>query len=160
MTDNTSLGKLKQLHPKLRDIAIECYFKACTDTPANVHPVIDQTFRSFEESDKLYQQGRTTPGEIVTNAKAGQSWHNFALALDFHLIENGKDVWPDNPPKDENWMIVVNIFKETGFNWGGEFPGKFKDYPHLECKLGQTLNGLLTKYNAKDFIDGTQYINF
>jgi peptidoglycan L-alanyl-D-glutamate endopeptidase CwlK len=158
--DQQSLDKLNQLHPKLRDIAIKAYNNAVLATPDGVHPVIDQTYRSFAESDKLYQQGRTTPGEIVSNAKAGQSWHNYALALDFHLIENGKDVWPDNPPQDHNWMIVVNIFKAAGFNWGGDFAGNFHDYPHLEYKFGQTLNGLLASYEDGHFIPGTQYVNF
>lgn len=157
---NNSIDKLNLLHPKLRDIAIEAYNKAVQATPVGVHPVIDQTYRTFAESDALYAQGRTAPGEIVSNAKGGQSWHNFGLAFDFHLIIDGKDVWPDNPPSDENWMTVVNIFKDAGFNWGGEFPGNFKDYPHLEYKFGQTLNGLLYIYKEGKFIDGTQYVDF
>ena len=153
---SASIDKLNQLHPKLRAIAIKAYNEAVLATPAGIHPVVDQTYRSFAESDKLYQQGRTMPGEIISNAKAGQSWHNWALALDFHLVINGKDSWD----VDENWMKVVNIFKAANFNWGGDFPGKFKDYPHLECKMGQTLNSLMSSYEAKNFIEGTEYINF
>ena len=155
-----SLAKLQQLHPALRDVAIAAYNEAVAATPTGVHPVIDQTLRSFEESDKLYQQGRTTPGPIVSNAKAGQSWHNYGLALDFHLQVNGKDVWPNHPEQDADWMTVVNIFKKHGFNWGGEFPGTFKDYPHLENKLGHTLAQLEEAYAAKKFIPGTEYIDF
>lgn len=154
--ETKSVERLQQLHPICRDKAIDAYNEACKATPIGVHPFVDQTYRTFAESDKLYAQGRTAPGEIVSNAKGGQSWHNFGLALDFHLIINGKDVWDQRNP---NWMVVVNIFKAHGFNWGGDFPGTFKDYPHLEYKGGNTLAGLLAKYNAGDFIPGNAYVN-
>ena len=68
---------------------------------------------------------------------------------------NGKQVWDVN----HDWMTVVNIFKSHGFNWGGDFAGSFKDYPHLEMKFGTNWQALLAKYNAGDFITGTQYVN-
>ena len=152
---DASLQQINTLHPKLRDIALTAYNEAVRVTPEGVHPIITQGYRTFEESDKLYQQGRTTPGEIVTNAKAGQSWHNYALAVDFALVINGRTIWDQNNP---HWMTVVTAFKKQGFTWGGEWK-KFKDYPHLEMKFGYTLNELLAKYNAKDFIPGTHYLN-
>lgn len=150
-----STDKLQLLHPKIREAAIQAYGEAVKATPLNVHPVIDQTYRSFEESDKIYQRGRTTPGAIVSNSQAGQSYHNYALALDFHLQVDGKDVWAI----DKNWMIVVNIFKKHGFTWGGDFGGNFKDYPHLENKLGYNWRQLLTLHKAGDFIPGTEFLN-
>lgn len=152
---NTSIAQIETLHPKLRAIALEAYQEAVSATPMHVHPVITQGYRTFEESDKLYQQGRTTPGEKVTDAKAGQSWHNYGLAVDFCLQVNGKENWT----VDANWMTVVNIFKKHGFTWGGDWTGGFKDYPHLEMKFGHTISDMLTKYKAKDFIPGTEYIN-
>lgn len=150
-----STEKLELLHPKIREAAKQAYAEAVGATPLNVHPVIDQTYRTFEESDKLYQQGRTTPGVIVSNSQAGQSYHNYSLALDFHLQVDGKDVWA----VDKNWMIVVNIFKKHGFSWGGDFSGSFKDYPHLENKLGHNWRELLALHKAGDFIEGTEYVN-
>ncbi|SVE43245.1 uncharacterized protein METZ01_LOCUS496099, partial [marine metagenome] len=41
------------------------------------------TLRTYAEQDDLYEQGRTEPGKIVTNARGGKSWHNFGLAIDF-----------------------------------------------------------------------------
>jgi len=38
--------------------------------------------RTSSEQEALYAQGRTTPGHIVTNAKAGESMHNYGLAVD------------------------------------------------------------------------------
>lgn len=55
-------------------------------------------FRSFEEQTKLFNQGRTTPGNIVTNTRAGYSNHNFGLPVDYFLVtEDGKDaMWTVN----------------------------------------------------------------
>lgn len=153
---DSSINQINTLHPKLRPIALEAYNEAVKATPVGVHPIITQGYRTFEESDKLYQQGRTTPGEIVSNAKAGQSWHNYGLAVDFALVINGETIWNQNNP---HWSTVVNIFKSHGFNWGGDFAGSFKDYPHLEMKFGHTLFDLLAKHNAGDFIPGTTYVN-
>ena len=152
-----SLEKLQLLHPShgLRELATECYNKAVQATPKGVHPVIDQTYRTFAESDALYQQGRTKPGQIVSNAQAGHSWHNYGLALDFHLVVNGKDIWDVN----HDWMTVVNIFKDAGFTWGGDFVGSFKDYPHLEIKFGHTIVELLQMHKDGKFIPGTEYLD-
>lgn len=151
--ETKSIERLHLLHPLIRNKAIEAYNEAVKATPAGIHPYIDQTYRSFEESDKLYAQGRTAPGEIVTNAKAGQSLHNYGCALDFHLQIGGKDSWEVN----HNWMVVVNIFKLHGFEWGGDWHS-LKDYPHLQLSNGYTWQQLLTKYNNKDFIPGTTYV--
>lgn len=164
--ETTSIARLQLLHPKIRDKAIDAYHEAVNTTPAGIHPFITQTVRTFEESDHLYQLGRTIVnpdgksakkpmGNIVSNAKAGQSWHNYALGLDFVIQKNGKESWD----VDANWMVVVNIFKAHGFTWGGDFSGSFKDYPHLENKLGYTLSQMQAKHAAKDFILGTEYLN-
>lgn len=151
-----SLAQIQTLHPKLRDAALAAYTEAVHDTPIGVHPIITQGLRTFAESDKIYQQGRTTPGEIVSNAPAGESYHNYGLALDFALNINGKPIWNENNP---NWTTVVNIFKKHGFTWGGDFAGSFKDYPHLENKFGHNWRDLLALHNAGNFIAGTTYVN-
>lgn len=155
MKDTVSEKRLLQLHPKVRDLALSAYTDSVIQTPAGVHPFITQTYRSFEESDKIYQQGRTTPGSIVSYAKAGQSYHNYSLALDFVITVGGKFVWKE----DANWMKVVEIFKSHGFEWGGDWKGKKRDAPHFQMIFGYNWRDLLAKYNAKDFIPGTKYIN-
>lgn len=154
MTDITSINRLKQLHPKVRDVALEAYNKAVQATPVGVHPFITETLRSFERSNELYAQGRTKPGKKVTNAKAGSSFHNYGLAIDFVIQINGLPVWTVN----ENWMVVVRCFKESGFVWGGDFKS-IPDAPHFEMTFGYTWRQLLSKYNAKDFLPGTEYLN-
>lgn len=143
LVDTLSLKRLQQLHPAIREDAIQAYNEAVKATPANVHPVIIQTLRTFEEQDLLYQKGRTRPGEKVTNSKPGTSYHQYGLALDFALQVNGKLVWKVT----NDWMTVVNIFKKHGFTWGGDWKS-FKDYPHLEKNFGHHWSQLLTLYKA------------
>lgn len=154
MTDQISLDRLNQLHPAIKDEAIEAYLEACRLTPKGIHPFITQTVRSFAESDELYAKGRTKPGAIVTNAKAGQSYHNYGLAIDFVIQVNGTFSWK----VDKNWMIVVDCFKKRGFTWGGDFKS-IPDAPHFEKTLGNNWKILLAKHNSGDFIPGETYVN-
>lgn len=139
--DNVSEARLSLLHPKVRDLALKAYRDAVTATPKGVHPFITEGLRSFARSNELYAQGRTLPGKIVTNAKAGQSYHNYGMALDFVNIVDGKMNWT----VDDNWMKVVNAFKKQGFAWGGDFKS-IKDFPHLEMTFGYNWRVLLAKY--------------
>lgn len=47
-----------------------------------LRPVVTETRRSWQRQNELYAQGRTTPGNIVTNAKGGESPHQYGLAAD------------------------------------------------------------------------------
>lgn len=143
--ETASIDRLQLLHPEIREDAIAAYNESVKRTPVGVHPFVTQTRRSFEEQAHLYAQGRTAPGQKVTNAKPGQTYHNYDLALDFVLLIGGKMVWK----VDENWMIVVNCFKKHGFTWGGDWTGKFKDYPHLEKRPNDIhWRDLLALHNA------------
>lgn len=141
--DAVSIGRLQQLHPAIRKDAIAAYNKSVQATPKNVHPVIIQTLRTFEEQELLYEKGRSRPGQIVTNAKPGQGYHNYGLAIDFCLQVDGKLIW--HVTKD--WMTVVNIFKSYGFSWGGDWKS-LKDYPHLEKNIGHHWSELLALHNS------------
>lgn len=111
-----------------------------------IEVVITDAFRSAADQDKLYQQGRTTGGNIVTNAKGGESYHNFGLAIDFALeTPSGDVIWDREYDRNENgvadWTEVVQMAKALGFEWGGDWKG-FKDYPHLEMNFGLTIADL------------------
>ncbi|WP_412177972.1 M15 family metallopeptidase [Paenibacillus terrae] len=55
--------------------------------------VITQGLRTIDEQNGLYAQGRAKPGQIVTNARGGYSYHNFGVAIDFALLlPDGKNV--------------------------------------------------------------------
>jgi peptidoglycan L-alanyl-D-glutamate endopeptidase CwlK len=153
--EKDSLSRLNQLHPLIRQSAIDAYNEAVKATPIGVHPYVIETYRSFAESDKLYAQGRTEPGEIVSYSKGGQSYHNYGLALDCAILINGKISWE----VDNNFMIVVNCFKKHAFTWGGDFPKGKKDYPHFEKRLGYNWRQLLAMHAFNNnFIAGTLYL--
>lgn len=88
---------------------------------------IAQGYRSIPEQNALYAQGRTKKGAIVTNAKGGQSNHNFGCAVDLFIYSsNGKSVSAWNPPSS-----VIHAMKAEGFKWGGDWTS-FVDKPHFE----------------------------
>ncbi|MCQ6280882.1 M15 family metallopeptidase [Bacillus sp. EB600] len=108
--------------------------------------VITNGFRSVEEQNRLYEQGRTTQGTIVTNAQGGESYHNYGLAVDFALkTPSGNVIWDRKYDGNKNgrtdWTEVVEIAKSVGFTWGGDW-AKFKDYPHLQMDFGLTIADL------------------
>ena len=164
MVDKVSEEKIKTLHPILRDEIRVLIDKINTCTLTGVAKVrIAQGLRTFAEQDALYAQGRTKPGKIVTKAKGGQSIHNYGLAIDIVLIINGKEAsWDTKKDFDKDqqsdWMEVVTEFKKAGWIWGGDW-STFKDMPHFEKTKGLTLKQIQEKYNKKDFIKNTTYIN-
>ncbi|WP_026692283.1 M15 family metallopeptidase [Peribacillus kribbensis] len=108
--------------------------------------VITDGFRSAEEQDKLYKQGRTDSGRIVTNLRGGDSYHNFGLAFDYALKDkSGNIIWDIEYDGNNNgkadWMEVARIGKSLGFEWGGDWKN-FKDYPHLQMTFGLTIHDL------------------
>ena len=136
--DSITLQRIEKLHPSVKDelkkIIEECD-KALTGR-AKVR--ITQGLRTFAEQDGLYAQGRTKPGKKVTNAKGGQSIHNYGFAVDICLIIDGKTASWDTTKdwdgdKQADWMEVVVIFKKNGWNWGGDWR-TLKDMPHFDKK--------------------------
>ncbi|HAA4064706.1 TPA_asm: N-acetylmuramoyl-L-alanine amidase family protein [Listeria monocytogenes] len=95
-----------------------------------IYLCVAQGYRSKTEQNALYAQGRTKPGSIVTNAKGGQSNHNYGVAVDLCLYSNDgkKVIWESTTSR---WKKVVAAMKAEGFKWGGDWTS-FKDYPHFE----------------------------
>lgn len=154
MEDKITLGRIKEIHPSLRDELGRIYSEICNSFPPNVTVRFTQVYRTFKEQDSLYAKGRTAAGKKVTNAKAGQSYHNYGFAVDFCIIYNGNEVsWNRTKDYDRDlvpdWIEVVKIFQSYGWKWGA----KFNDYPHFE-KTPMNWRGLLKLYNSKQFIPG------
>lgn len=90
---------------------------------------VAQGYRSIAEQNRLYAQGRTLPGPIVTNARGGQSNHNRGIAVDlFQYSQDGTQALFRN---DQSFQKIVTAMKRRGFSWGGDWTS-FKDYPHFE----------------------------
>jgi peptidoglycan L-alanyl-D-glutamate endopeptidase CwlK len=99
--------------------------------------LVTSTYRDNESQNALYAQGRTAPGNIVTRAKAGQSWHNWRCALDVVPLVNGKAIWDDQAM----WKQVGEIGKSCGLEWAGDWV-TFKEFPHFQYTGGMTLTQL------------------
>lgn len=138
LIDQPSMDKINKLHPKIREEVKKIVQEINTRLKGKAKVRIAQGLRSFEEQNKLYAQGRTTKGAIVTKAKGGQSNHNYGFSVDIVLIINGKEAsWDtktdwDNDKKSD-WTECVEVFKEFGWSWGGDW-SKFKDMPHFDKK--------------------------
>lgn len=169
MRHKKSEARVKLLHPKVRDEVKTLIEKAELDLPKNVAIAVPQGLRTIDEQNALYAQGRTKPGSIVTNARGGSSYHNYGLAFDFCLVYdvNNDGVYDDTSwdiKKDNDrdgvadWLEVVKVFETAGWEWGGKW-SSIKDYPHLQKTFGNTWQTLFDKYNRRDFVPETKYVN-
>ena len=161
--EKISLPRVWQLHPKIKDEVLALIDAAEKVVDPNLAIRIVQGLRTIEEQNALYAQGRTTPGSIVTNAKGGSSYHNYGLAIDICWLfadANGEYQYNDKKSwaQGGNFRKVINIFKEAGYTWGGDFKS-IPDAPHFEKTFGHNWRDLLQMVEDKKFITGTNYVN-
>jgi len=94
----------------------------------------------------------------VTNAKGGQSIHNYGLAFDIVLLydNDGNGTFEEaswsmikdfDKDSKADWMEVTNYFKSKGWQWGGDWQS-FKDNPHFQMDFGYSWKSL------KALVDG------
>jgi len=84
------LERLKGLQPSVGEKAVAAFQEAKEE---GLGLLVTCGLRTFPEQARLYAQGRTRPGRIVTNAKPGQSYHNFGLAFDFVVVKGDRAIW-------------------------------------------------------------------
>lgn len=165
-TDLVTTKRIQLLHPKLRKEAESIYSDICKALIGRGICRFAFTLRTIAEQNALYAQGRTKPGKIVTNAQGGLSMHNYGLAIDIVLLQdkdlNGTfetpiwDVKIDlDGDKKADWMECVTIFKQYGWEWGGDW--KFNDPPHFQKTFGKSVRELLDLHNAKK-VDSQGYV--
>ena len=84
--------------------------------------------RTYDEQNDLYAQGRTKPGNIVTNARGGYSNHNFGIAFDIGVFEGSS--YKDESPK---YKAVGALGTDLGLEWGGNWK-TIQDEPHFQLR--------------------------
>lgn len=156
--DKASITRIDKLHPKVRAEILHLV-KKCYKSGFKIRIV--QGYRTFDEQDELYAQGRTKPGPIVTKVRGGMSNHNYGCAIDFCLLHNdGTISWSNSEDSDKDgkkdWMEVVEIFKANGYEWGGDWKS-FKDTPHLEKTFGMSIRTMY-KLHIEGKVDEYGYI--
>jgi peptidoglycan LD-endopeptidase CwlK len=85
-----------------------------------------EAYRSPTRQQHLFDQGRTRPGPIITRARPWQSYHQYGVAADFVLFENGRWSWDDTGERRAWWQRLHAI----GRQWGLE-PLSWEQ-PHLQ----------------------------
>lgn len=123
--------KLEDLHPTVEKMARE-FIKKCKE--AGIEVLITSTLRDFASQDALYAQGRTKPGAKVTNAKAGQSFHNYGVALDFVVMKGGVCQWNDT----KGFKKCGEIAESLSFEWAGRW-SSFPEQAHIQYTAGLKL---------------------
>lgn len=93
---------------------------------------ITEGYRSFERQNELYAQGRTKPGPKVTNAKGGQSMHQYRVAFDVVFRNEGYGA------SSVLWKSLGDYGESLGFEWGGRWP-EIADKPHFQLVFGKPL---------------------
>lgn len=125
---------LKDLLPPVQ-VKANAFIDACKKQGIDI--LITSTLRDIESQNALYAQGRSAPGNIVTNARGGQSFHNFACAFDFVPLVNGKPNWND--------LALFRKCGEIGESLGLEWAGRWHSFPelaHMQYTGGLTLGDL------------------
>lgn len=126
------------LHPDLQVLANKLVGEC---KKAGIDIKITETFRTKQEQDDLYAQGRTKPGNKVTNVRYPWSNHNWGVAFDI-CINSKADAY--NAAKLEK---AGAIGRKLGLYWGGDWPS-FKDRPHFESKKSEHITeNLIKKYS-------------
>lgn len=154
MKDLVSVQRVLTLHPSIRDQTTSFINQVEAFTGRTWRIV--QAFRSFAQQQAEYNQGRTTPGKIVTWAPAGMSWHCYGLAFDSIPFMDGSLTTLD---WDFDLKSVESIAIACGLECGMDWPEPKTDSDHFENRFGLEILDAYHLYTIKDFIPGTEFIN-
>jgi peptidoglycan L-alanyl-D-glutamate endopeptidase CwlK len=141
--------RIAKLHPKMRPLATQLINEV--ESKLGHKLLVVSGLRTFDEQRDIYAQGRTKPGNIVTYAKPGYSYHNYGLAIDVtHIKDGNKPDWSRPITKD-----IAEIGKKIGLEWGGYWTRPY-DPPHFQLTLSKIAN-LLVLHNSKK-VDSEGYV--
>ena len=146
--DQLTIDRIATAHPKIREELKNYYVECNNKLPKGVRLRFAYVYRSIEEQNVLYNQRPK-----VTNAKGGQSIHNYGLAFDIAILldkdNNGTFESIDWNISSPYFKLVVEYFKSKGYEHGGDWKS-FKDYPHFQKAFGHTWQTLKNKPTFKD----------
>jgi peptidoglycan L-alanyl-D-glutamate endopeptidase CwlK len=156
--DKLTIDRIQQAHPIIREQLEKDYIECNNKLPKGVRLRFAYVYRSVEEQNKLYNQKPK-----VTNAKGGQSIHNYGLAFDYVILldkdNNGTFETIEWNLKSPYHKIVVDYFQSKGYEWGGSWKS-FKDYPHFQKAQGLTWQQLKQRVELEMVIKDANGINY
>jgi peptidoglycan L-alanyl-D-glutamate endopeptidase CwlK len=128
--DERSERHIRSLHPKAQEAARR-FLNALGD--AGVDARIISGTRTYAEQEALFRIGRfgdTRPR--VTNAKGGESNHNFGIAWDIAIFERGRYLTHGEP------YAAAAKLRPSNVEWGGNWTS-FPDAPHFQLGVNRRL---------------------
>lgn len=123
--DDRSEKVIATLLPPVRPMARMLVQKAAAN---GIEIKVISGLRTYAEQDALYAQGRTRPGNKVTNARGGYSNHNFGIAFDVGVFSGSR--YLASSPK---YKAVGVLGQELGLEWGGNWTS-IVDEPHFQLR--------------------------
>lgn len=146
--DARSETALATVNPALAD---KVRAAAATLEANGTYLLVVSGLRTAAEQNALYAQGRTAPGHIVTNAKAGQSMHNYGLAVDVVPYLSGQSGALNWQPSTPQFQAMVAALKAQALAWGGDWV-TFKDEDHFQMSNVPTnpSTAMMNDYGAGD----------
>lgn len=145
--DQITLDRIELMHPILREELKDRYLEINMKLPKGVRLRFTSTFRSEEEQNELFAKRPK-----VTNAKGGQSIHNYGMAFDMVILldKDGNGTFETASWEvDKHWLRVAEFFKSKGWEWGGDWKS-FKDYPHFQKTFGNNWQSLQSRRKVKN----------
>jgi len=142
--DAATESRIHTLHPIAQKLARRT-LKLIRNAGINAR-IISGT-RSYAEQNQLFRKGRYgNKGPIVTNARGGQSNHNFGIAWDIGIFDQ-KGKYLDNSPLYAEAGHKVMSAKIPGLEWGGNWTS-FKDLPHYQVTTDLSISDVRTRFEA------------
>lgn len=155
--------RIDKLHPKVRGLFRD-FIEDVEAHDSETCLRVTQGWRTDQEQHCLFIQphdGKDNDGdgkideadEKVTLADAGQSIHNYALAIDLVEMDGDRNQIVD-------WKFdmatIKEIAKKYGIEWGGDWHS-IKDKPHFQKTFGYTWQQL-KELKASGKVDSEGYV--
>lgn len=140
-TEHLLWGILPRVQALIRQLLLEL-------DDAGLDARVTSGTRTYPEQAALYAQGRTAPGKIVTDARAGESLHNFGIAVDVSQFLAGAYLRGDTPAEVALYERAGAIGRKiAGLEWGGDWKKK-RDLPHFQAATGLDHAKLRRRFEA------------
>jgi peptidoglycan L-alanyl-D-glutamate endopeptidase CwlK len=123
-----SSRNLNDLLPEVREAALR-HIELCSKEGIDL--LVYCTYRNDAAQAVEYAKGRSAPGRITTNARPGESMHNWRAAYDCVPLINGKADWDS-----KRWPLIGQLGEDAGLAWAGRWSGKLKETAHFELPGG------------------------
>jgi LAS superfamily LD-carboxypeptidase LdcB len=131
-SETPNQNALSKVHPVLASKVNAIIYEIATKEGFTLR--VTQGLRTFEEQNALFNKRPK-----VTNARGGQSMHNYGLACDFAFLVKGEISWDEKLYKN-----IGRWADQVGLEWGGLW--RFRDLPHVQLKELPSYKVLLPIY--------------